>query len=1314
MLLVAVAALLALGAADIGSSQSSQAELQRLMKDGNYKEALAGFRQRLQSTDTNSKELARDLGQAVQCLRQLNQVTEFDAIVESAVDVHSANWRLLSAAAAQYRSIEHYGYLISGKFERGQHRGGGKVMHATDRDGVRSLQLLMQALELAEADANKNDAARVARQLAETLLHGRGGQGGWRLQALTDLAVLPDYEEGWGYSGGGRGAPVDADNKPVFYTQPASWDDATSDGERWRWALGRMAELNPGLRHHELTARADFLRSQCGVITLGGYIEPLISRTDADDSTEASIYTLHTLKENETLARLATGIQRLELRDEHNFVLLYQQAYNLGKKVGNKGQAAQSATQLARLFADRRQYPRSAEYWRIVLEHSMNDNQKKNAKQQIDQIEKPWGQFEQGELQPAGEGASFEYRFRNGDRVEFTAHAIKVSQLLTDLKAYLESQPQELDWNRLQIEQLGYRLVHQHDKKFVGEEVAKWNVDLEPPTEHFDRRETVTSPLQKAGAYLVTAKMSGGNTAKIVLWVADTAILKKPLGEKSLYYVADAVTGKPIEKAHLELFGYKYERPKPNQMRVDILRAAEYTDVDGQAIVEIDDAKEHNRYQWLSMATTPQGRLAYLGFHHVWRAGRSGGRPESVQTFAITDRPVYRPGQKVNYKLWIERAKYDGPEESEFAHKAFQIEIFDPKGEKVHTAQLTANAYGGVAGEWELAAGATLGHYRFHLVNYGGGSFRVEEYKKPEFEVTIDAPDEPLALGDKFDATITARYYFGEPVREGTVKYKVSRTSRDAQWFPAARWDWLYGSGYWWFGNNYDWYPGWGRWGCRSPYPWWIWRQPQPPEIVAEGESPLGNDGTVSITIDSALAKELHPDEDHDYSIEAEVVDRSRRTIVGSGSVLVTRKPFEVFAWTDRGFYRTGDTVTASFQARRPDGKPVAGSGKLRLLSITYPADTPDKPVETEVRSWDLATQSDGTAEMQIKASEPGQYRLSYEVTGGGKEEAEDEQEKDDHKHTIEGGYFFTIVGAGFDGSDFRFNDLELVPDKRQYAPGDKVLLQVNTNRRGGTVLLYVRPENGVYSKPRMIRLKGKSTTLELDIAQGDMPNFFIEAQAVSNGKVHTVAKQVVVPPEERVINVEVAPSSTAYQPGQEASVKVRLTDETGEPVVGDTVLTVYDKSLEYISGGSNVGDIRQTFWSWKRNHQPATEHNLERYTGNLVPPGQQGMQTLGAFGFVVGVEESKDQGLLRDEGRARRRSGRLSFSASNEAMPMDAAPMSEIEMDAEGMEDSFHSVASETASSGEAAEVAPTVRKEFADTAYWAASVETGSDGLA
>src|SRR5205814_2745827 len=131
------------------------------------------------------------------------------------------------------------------------------------------------------------------------------------------------------------------------------------------------------------------------------------------------------------------------------------------------------------------------------------------------------------------------------------------------------------------------------------------------------------------------------------------------------------------------------------------------------------------------------------------------------------------------------------------------------------------------------------------------------------------------------------------------------------------------------------------------------------------------------------------------------------------------------------------------------------------------------------------------------KAARAGQYRLSYKVT-------------DAKKHTIEGGYLFVVRGEGFTGKDYRFNDLELVADKREYAPGEKIKLLINTNQDNGVVLLFPRPTNGVYQAPKMLRLTGKSVEEEIAVVQRDMPNLFVEAVTVHSGRVHTETREVV------------------------------------------------------------------------------------------------------------------------------------------------------------------------------------------------------------
>jgi len=1304
-------ALLGVASGDIvgepAGNQARRDQFHKAFRDGNYKDAYEGFRKLALDPGDDPLKVGEDLEMATQCLQRLNRVDEIDEFREAVIALHGKNWRLLWAAARNYMSVDHQGFMIAGEFHRGPHRGGGEVVNAIERDRIRALQLMQQAMPMAREDDDHPAVANFLLELAGMLLNNRGHGEAWRLQYLSDLDVLPDYDPGWRYYGGTSGAPVDEDGNPVFHHVPKSFDEAQTDGQRWRWCLEQAIEFDPNRRAEVRTQFAGFLWNQFGVQTMAHY-GWRFGRMQTDDTKEdeSGTYALHTLGENETIAQLASGVKRFELPDEFNFIKVYQEI----AREPNTDYGVQALVQLAQIFENRRQYPKAADYWRKCIEIP----RARDYKDRLDQIIGNWGRFEPIMTQPAGKGATVEYRFRNGTEVQFTAHEIKVEKLLDDVKAYLKSRPPQLDHNRLNIGNIGYMLVHQNQEQYVGAEVASWKMELEPREKHFDKRVTVTTPLAKPGAYLVTARMAGGNTSQIVIWLSDTAIAKKPLNGKTLHFVADAVTGRPIPKANVEFFGWRHERRgnKPRRYEMLIQQFAEFTDADGQVITDPKDQPQN--YQWIVIARTREGRFAYLGFTGVWYPNYYDAEYQATKVYTITDRPVYRPGQTVKYKFWVRHAKYDREDTSDFAGQSFTVEIHNPKQERIVQKAVTADEYGGIEGEFALPDDATLGAYGLSLHGHGGGSFRVEEYKKPEFEVTVDAPDEPVMLGEKVEATINAKYYFGSPVTKAKVKYKVLRTGYTERWYPPGPWDWFYGPGYWWYAYDYVWYPGWRHWGCPRPIPFWWPQRHEPPEVVADREVEIGEDGTVKVEIDTALAKAIHPDQDHRYEITAEVVDQSRRTIVGTGTVLVARKPFKVYAWLHRGYYRVGDVIKANFSARTLDGKPVQGSGKLTLLEIKYKE---GEPVETPVRTWDLPSDEQGQARLWVKATRSGQYRLSYKLT-------------DAKEHTIEGGYLFTIIGEGFDGADFRFNSLELVPDKGEYQPGEKVKLQINTDRTGGTVLLFVRPANGVYLPPEVVRLDGKSTVREIDVVKKDMPNFFVEAVTIADAKVYSVAKEIVVPPEKRVLTVDVEPSSDAYRPGEKAKVKLKLTDFYGEPFVGSAVVSIYDKSVEYISGGSNVPEIKEFFWKWRRHHHPQTESSLERYFHNLVPPSQKGMSDLGVFGATVA--EELDAMVGEDKGAAPGGAGMGGFGGfrgagqrrrmANGMMP-PPAPMAMAKAEATleaaaapGPMAAAMDMAG-VAAGVEGAQpqlVQPTVRREFADTALWVGALATEKDGTA
>lgn len=619
-------------------------QARKAYQDGNWNDAYQLFRQLSLEIDNDPKMIGRDFVQAWQCLGNLNRLNELDEFREQVIEAHIDNWRLLQAAASSYSSNNHWGYLVAGEFHRGSHRGGGKYVNAIQRDRVRAMQLMNRALPLVADNSSPSEAANFYLEFARIILQYSGQHQSWRLQYLTDLTRLPDYEPGHGYGYGSstQGAPVDEAGNPVFYKIPPDFQSAKSDGERWRWLLAQTALISPDMETYVKYTLASWLHSQFGVQTMSSYGHFWARSSAVPDKDalreELRPYEVHTLSDNESLARLAVGVKRFALPDEFNYIHLFKQILNSP----DRGYADDAARSLARIYENRRLFDRAVTYWQ---EYQKFD--RAYARQQIDQILDNWGVFSPVGNQPSGRIPTVEYRFRNGSRVNFKAYRIRVATLLRDVKAYIGSKPWRLDRRKIGINNIGWRLIHENQTRYIGPEVADWDLELAPDERHWDRRVTVRLPesLSRAGAYLLVARLQDGNTARIIIWISNTTILKKPLNKQVLYYVADAVNGQPLGDTAVEFFGYRTERIKGTK-RYRILQKhfSRLTDRNGQII--LGPAEMEKSYQWLATVGT-EGRLAYLGFSGTWYPNYYDREYNQTKTFVMTDRPVYRPKQTV-------------------------------------------------------------------------------------------------------------------------------------------------------------------------------------------------------------------------------------------------------------------------------------------------------------------------------------------------------------------------------------------------------------------------------------------------------------------------------------------------------------------------------------------------------------------------------------------------------------------------------------------------------------------------------------------
>ena len=365
-------------------TQESRATAKKHLKDDNYKEALAIYTTLL--TETNDAQSFSDLEDAIRCLSHLNRISEADSLLEKSIDKHAANVAFLITSGSIYAyGIPHNGNIIAGEFQRGNHRGGGQYADASERDRIRALQLHLKALQ--QDKITNEEKSSAYHQIDRAISMKRQHRSAYKLQKLTDLTTLPDYEIGNRWGRGGRdpqGAPVDADGAPLFYQIPASWADAKNDGERWRFAIQQSSSEESAQQRW-----ADFLHSQFGVTTMASYgwfrnISSHSSNNSGDE--QKGILQLHTLKDNETVAKLASGVKRFPLPDDQNFIAIY-------KKLSSKNE--HSADRLIQIYLDRRQHKKAVTLLESTIEQfPKNKSSLKQRKKLRHQITGNWGKFE--------------------------------------------------------------------------------------------------------------------------------------------------------------------------------------------------------------------------------------------------------------------------------------------------------------------------------------------------------------------------------------------------------------------------------------------------------------------------------------------------------------------------------------------------------------------------------------------------------------------------------------------------------------------------------------------------------------------------------------------------------------------------------------------------------------------------------------------------------------------------------------------------------------------------------------------------------
>lgn len=1264
----------------------------QLYQEGNYAESLELCLQQLANPETPTATVLQIFPLAIRNLNQLRREHEFDALCARVLATYPQRWEIYPLLARALLDSSHYGGVADGVFWRGHNRRQqGRYVTTQNRDRLQALQWLARGRELLEASASATPNERGSFYLAygRALLDDGNAEDSWRLLHLTDWSVLPDYGDvDRDAPPNADLAPVDAAGNPLFFAVPESFAAARNDGERWRWLWAEAARQDAGMARVVAREMANYARNLYSVTNLFG--DDALEEEQQPDAIHSWLQSLPGLADDETVVRLPSGIRRFRLPDDYNFMRIYRQLGDFEP--------------MAIEHEHRRQFPAALACWQEMVRQGHQ-----RVADAVARISANRGQFLPVAPQRYGEPVTVTLRYRNAPRARFTLHRVDMKGLLDEACQRLRSGKDGHGY--LPLQDLGDYLMRP-GTPWIGAEVARWEMPLQPPADHNTTTALVTVPVPAPGAYWLIGQLPGGHVSRIPLLVDAQRLLVRQISGEMLWQVLREEDGHGVLGARLTMLAYRQKwEAKRRRNLLEHRTFTGTTDANGQFFLAGNQLPDPGDWQFFGMAEGPDGTVCALYPAGFTMAAVSDGdelRSDDVRRrnrgIVITDRPVYRPGDRVHFKIWRQQIDYAEGAVNPYALAPTGFVILDPTGEKVYSSErmleeqpalgevLRTDAFGGLAGSFQLPAGARLGRYRLNS-EIVSASFRVEEYRNPEYEVTVGLPEAPLRLGDRFPVEVRARYYFGAPVTSGTVEVKVYRRDHTPRLWPVGRWDWLYGNGYAWLGVDAPWLPGWNSWGTPAPRRnadglWW-WPE-NPPELVCKASGELDADGIFKLDIDTVPALRNFADRDHAYAVEAEVRDASRREISGRGEVLAVRRPYRAAAWTDGGHYRVGDSVLARLRVQLADGRPAAVLPlTLKLLRCRYPGE--GEVIETPVREWQLHSDADGLAAQPLTAAEPGQYRLVWSFADG-----ETRQES---------GCLLQVYGEAPSGSsDFRYQALELIPDKSEYRPGEQVRLRLNVSRPGAMVLLFVRTVNGIARRPQVLRLQERSHEVTLAVTPADYPNFFVEAATLWHGEWHSVLREIAVPPEKKLLQVDVAPAEARQRPGETARVALQVRDAKGEPFAGSLVCAVYDKSVEAIASGS-IPDILPAFWNWKR-HSYAPWQLMNWTLDNATREKEATFESIGFSEFFLHTGSM--------DGIVTRRSRRgMHFGPPRELSAPGMMRKGGAEMDGFMAVSAMAPASMEAQTNGGGGDDGESgMRQNFADTAYWAGALAVAVDG--
>lgn len=765
---------------------------------------------------------------------------------------------------------------------------------------------------------------------------------------------------------------------------------------------------------------------------------------------------------------------------------------------------------------------------------------------------------------------------------------------------------------------------------------------LKPTTDYLNVDTTLTIQAPQAGIYFLKAVPDGkkGVSDGTLMNVTALKTIYRPLPDGTLeLVVVDAVSGQPVSEAEVTIYTEKGGGYSPQQTY----------QADKQGTLKLDFLNS-NKY-WYNAHTAADNAMPIL---NLWKNDyyyKESKRKEVLQLF--TDRSIYRPGQTV----YVSGLAYEMEKDSTrvLADKKYTVSLYDANNNETGKVEVRTNGFGSFSGQFVLPSPCLTGYFSLRAADTSV-SFKVEEYKRPTFDVTFEPVKVEYQVGDSIEVVGMAKTFAGASVQNARVHYNISRSYA------------------------------------------WVWRFMGRGSARWEGEAMTDADGKFSVPVHFEIDSDRResPLWYYTYNIQADVTDGAGETQQANLSLPL------------------GSTSMVLNMDNLPDNLVKEKKLEIKLTAMNLSGEPVDTPVTYQV--VEMEEQKDGqekegrkvltgTVEANksfvpeaIYALPSGNYRLKLSA-------------KDTQGRECTASKNFLLFSLNDKRPPFVITDW-FYQDGLEFDAASPATVYIGSSEKNVYLLYDVFAGNKRLESKR-IELSDSVVSFRFPYKKEYGDGILVSMAFVKDGRLYSHNARIMKPAPEKKLQLKWTTFRDKLRPGQQEEWKLTVLYPDGSPAEAEMLATMYDASLDKIYSAHKLDFgvdfhyvVPLTYWntSYMRNAYLYVDFPLKRLRAvpleysELIIPSTGRMEAM-----VVGYGGSPRAtlaGALKIRGR----------SAANAVMNQEAVT------DMVLQEEMVETSAQEKVEMGSSEELAETgdiqIRENFAETAFFYPQLRTNEKG--